>query len=334
MNIFLLFFVGLVSISQLGAGELTKFRLMTFNILQGGGNARNVGFGNELFGGSRIDEIVSAIKLARADVVGVQEDCSSKSNVILNELGDGWYRAGKVYSKFPAKLIHSSKDRSLEVVDVKLAGSRSVRIVNCHWWPNNYGPFLAQEKLRADPQVDLNILAKIVEEKGARCGGTRGYKATIEPLEEAIEEKKAIFLVGDFNEPSHLDWTEHYARNGTDRWVNNPTGTPLRFPVRWPGSVLLENIGMVDSFRQFHTDEVKKPGNTWTPPYREQTPGRRPYGHQVLDRIDRVYHHGKNVKVVSAQVVGEKGDKSDIEIKGRWPSDHRAVVIEYKWKEI
>ena len=79
MNIFLLFFVGLVSISQLGARELTKFRLMTFNILQGGGNAKNVGFGNELFGGSRIDEITSAIKLAEADVVGIQEDCSSKS---------------------------------------------------------------------------------------------------------------------------------------------------------------------------------------------------------------------------------------------------------------
>ena len=215
---------------------------------------------------------------------------------------------------------------------MKLGGSRVVRIVNCHWWPSNYGPFLAQEKLRTDPQVDLNILAEIVAEKGARRGGARGYKATIEPLEEAIEEKKAIFLVGDFNEPSHLDWTEHYARNGTDRWVDNPTGTPLRLPVRWPGSVLLENIGMIDSFRQFHTDEVKKPGNTWTPSYPERTPGRRPYGDQVLDRIDRVYHHGKNVKVVSAQVVGEKGDTSDIVIKGRWPSDHRAVVVEYKWK--
>ena len=211
---------------------------------------------------------------------------------------------------------------------MKLAGSRVVRIVNCHWWPSNYGPFLAHEKLRADPQVDLNMLAEIVEEKGARRGGTRGYKATIEPLEEAIEEKKAIFLVGDFNEPSHLDWTEHYARNGSDRWVNNPIGTPLRFPVRWPGSVLLQNIGMVDSFRQVHTDEVKKPGNTWTPSYPERTPGRRPYGDQVLDRIDRVYHHGKNVKVVSAQMVGEKGDTSDIVIQGRWPSDHRAVVIE------
>jgi endonuclease/exonuclease/phosphatase family metal-dependent hydrolase len=332
MSIIFLFVLGLISISLLGAEEITRFRLMTFNILQGGGNAKNVGIGNELFGGSRIDEIASAIKLAEADVVGIQEDCSSKSNVILNALGDGWYRAGKVYSKFPAQLLYSNKDRSLEVVDVELAGLRVVRIVNCHWWPNNYGPFLAQEKLRADPQVDLNVLAKIVEEKGARRGGTRGYKATIEPLEEAIEEKRAIFLLGDFNEPSHLDWTEYYAKNGPDRWVDNPTGIPLRLPVRWPGSVLLENVGMVDSFRQFHADEVKKPGNTWTPPYPKQTPGRRPYRDQVLDRIDRVYHHRINVKVASAQVVGEKGDTSDIVIEGRWASDHRAVVIEYKWK--
>ena len=224
MNIFLLFLFSLVSIFKLGAQEVTKFRLMTFNILQGGGNAKNVGFGNELFGGSRIDEIASAIKLAETDVVGIQEDCSSKSNLLLNELGDGWYRAGKVYSKFPVQLINSNKDRSLEVVDVELAGSRVVRIVNCHWWPNNYGPFLAQEKLRGDPPVDLNNLVRIVEEKGARRGGARGYRATIEPLEEAIEEKRAIFLVGDFNEPSHLDWTEHYSKNGSDRWVDNPTG--------------------------------------------------------------------------------------------------------------
>ena len=332
MNIFLLFLFGLVSISQLGAEELTTFRLMTFNILQGGGNAKNVGFGNELFDGSRIDEVASAIKRARADIVGIQEDCSSKSKVILNELGDGWYRAGKVYSKFPAQLLYSNKDRSLEVVDVKLAGSRVVRIVNCHCWPNNYGPFLAQEKLRADPQLDLYNLAKLVKQKGARKGGTRGYTATLEPLEEAIDEKRAIFLVGDFNEPSHLDWTDHYAKNGSDRWVDNPTGIPLRLRVQWPGSILLKNIGMIDSFRQVHADEVKKPGNTWTPPYPERTPGRRPYGDQVLDRIDRIYHHGNNVQVLSAKVVGEKGNTSDIVIKGRWPSDHRAVVIEYKWK--
>ena len=333
MNLFSNCLLGLLAISQVGAEEEVRLRLMTFNILQGGGNAKNVGFGNEWFGGSRIDEIASAIQCARADIVGIQEDCPTNSNVILDELGEGWYRAGKLYSKFPAQLLHSNKNRSLEVVDVELAGSRVVRIVNCHWWPNNYGPFLAQEKLRADPQLDLNHLAELVEEKGARRGGTRGYRATIEPLEKAIEEKRAIFLVGDFNEPSHLDWTEHYAKNGSDRWVENPTGTPLRLALQWPGSVLLKNIGMVDSFRQAHPNEVKKPGNTWTPSYPDQTPGRRPYGDQILDRIDRIYHHGNDVKVVSAQVVGERGDTSDIVIQGRWPSDHRAVVIEYKWKK-
>ena len=152
---------------------------MTFNILQGGGDAKNVGFGNELFGGSRIDEIATAIKLAKADIVGVQEDCSSKSNVILKELGDGWHRAGKTYSRFPSKLIFTNKGRSLEVVDIELTNSQIVRIVNCHWWPNNYGPFLAQEKLKTNPQIDLNTLSETIEVKGARRGGTRGYHATI-----------------------------------------------------------------------------------------------------------------------------------------------------------
>ena len=179
MNLFSNCLLGLLAISQLGAEEEVRLRLMTFNILQGGGNAKNVGFGNEWFGGSRIDEIASAIQCARADIVGIQEDCPTNSNVILDELGEGWYRAGKLYSKFPAQLLHSNKNRSLEVVDVELAGSRVVRIVNCHWWPNNYGPFLAQEKLRADPQLDLNHLAELVQEKGARRGGTRGYRATI-----------------------------------------------------------------------------------------------------------------------------------------------------------
>ena len=44
MNTFLLFLFSLISITQLVAQELTKLRLMTFNILQGGGNAKNVGF--------------------------------------------------------------------------------------------------------------------------------------------------------------------------------------------------------------------------------------------------------------------------------------------------
>ncbi len=55
----------------------TILRVMTFNILQGGEEAKNVGFDDAYFDGSRFDELAEVIRLARADVVGVQEDCSS-----------------------------------------------------------------------------------------------------------------------------------------------------------------------------------------------------------------------------------------------------------------
>tara|TARA_B100000676_G_C18031017_1_gene818677 strand:- start:799 stop:1791 length:993 start_codon:yes stop_codon:yes gene_type:complete len=329
MNNLIIFLAGILFASSLPAGENAGFRLMTFNILQGGGNAKNVGFGNELFDGSRIDEIASAIHLAKADVVGVQEDCPPKSNAILKELGEGWHRSGSVYSKYPLRPV--GNDLYLNIVDVELPKSRVIRVINCHWWPNKYGPSLAQDKLRANPKTDLEDLGRIVETRGARPGGVRGYKATFGPLLDAIKDEKNLFLVGDFNEPSHLDWTKDFAQEGFDRWVNNPTGTPLRLVVRWPGSVGLEKLGMVDSYRSVHSDEVKKPGNTWTPQYPENTPGRRPFGDQVLDRIDRVYHYGKDVRAITAEVVGEKGF-ADVVLGARWPSDHRAVVVEYKWR--
>jgi hypothetical protein len=50
---------------------------MSCNILQGGGDASNVGFSNRDFDGSRYDELVAVIRLAQADVVGVQEDDGS-----------------------------------------------------------------------------------------------------------------------------------------------------------------------------------------------------------------------------------------------------------------
>ena len=123
---------------------------MTFNILQGGGNAKNAGFGNELFDGSRIDEIASAIHLAKADAVGVQEDCPPKSNAILKELGEGWHRSGSVYSKYPLRPV--GNDRYLNIVDAELPKSRVIRVINCHWWPNKYGPSLAQTSLGQIPK--------------------------------------------------------------------------------------------------------------------------------------------------------------------------------------
>ncbi|MBN8600166.1 MAG: endonuclease/exonuclease/phosphatase family protein [Planctomycetes bacterium] len=307
----------------------TSLRVMTFNILQAGGEASNVGFNNSSFDGSRMDELAAVIRLANADVVGVQEDCTSDD--LLRELGDPWYRVGSIYSRLP--LTKVSVEPYLTVAKVELTKERSVTIVNCHWFPpkNGYGPDLAQAELRAQSDLsDASGIAHRIIEKCAVPQGPSGYEATVQPIEKAMENQEAVILTGDFNEPSHLDWTERYAKEGTDRWVVNPTGKPLRFAIDWPGSKRLASIGMQDSYRAIHPNEVERLGVTWTPPYPEKAPGRRNYGDQVLDRIDRVYHAGTMLYPVAAEVVGEATSTSDIVFPGRWPSDHRAVVINFR----
>ena len=299
-------------------------KVMTFNILQGGGQAKNVGVDDSKFGGSRIDEIAAVIEQVDADIVGVQED--SRSNALLSELGEGWNRVGNVYSTF--ELQEVSVAPYLTVVSVKLSSEKSITIVNCHWFPpkGGYGPDVVQNELKKNPTIDRKVLEQIAIKKCAVPGGARGYEATIKPLKAVIGKNECVILMGDFNEPSHLDWTSKYAQHGIDPWVNNPTAVPVRCSIHWPGSVALEKLGLIDAYRAVHTDETKKPGFTWTPAYPEKTPGRRPYSDQVLERIDRIYFFGKSLRATKAAVVGEQSEFSDIVFKQKWPSDHRAVL--------
>ena len=134
-----------------------------------------------------------------------------------------------------------------------------------------------------------------------------------------------VILTGDFNEPSHLDWTARAAESGLDRWVKNPKGRALRFKIAWKGSILLADAGLRDAYRTVFPDEVTKPGITWTPPYSPGAPGRRPYDEQVLERIDMIYFAGRKLKILSAAIVGESKETCEVVHAGPWVSDHRAV---------
>ncbi len=309
----------------------TSIRVMTFNILQAGGEASNVGFNNSDFAGSRMDELAAVIRLADADIVGVQEDCTT--DALLRELGEPWQRIGSIYSRLPLSKV--SVEPYLTVAKAELNAGRAVTLVNCHWLPppKGYGPDLAQAELKSNNNLSqTDAMASRIIERCSISSGPRGYEATLMPLQAAIGKNESVILTGDFNEPSHLDWTERFAKEGTDRWVVNPTGTPLRFAVEWPGSKRLATIGMLDSYRVVHANEVERIGVTWTPAYPEKTPGRRSYGDQVLDRIDRIYHASGSLSPVAAEVVGEDPSTSDIVFSGRWPSDHRAVVVDFQVK--
>jgi hypothetical protein len=125
-----------------------------------------------------------------------------------------------------------------------------------------------------------------------------------------------VFLTGDFNEPSHLDWTQEAADAG------------LHFgrKVAWPASTAVVNKGLTDSYRELRPDEVTQPGYTWTP----GSPAPTVDPNEVHDRIDFVYYAGVNVAATQTQVIGYTTSDgiTDIAVQP-YPSDHRAVVTAF-----
>ena len=114
-------------------------------------------------------------------------------------------------------------------------------------------------------------------------------------------------IFGDFNEPSHLDWTERAAAAGIH---------PLAVP--FPLSRALEDLGFVDAVRAVYPDEVAKPAFTWSAVAQPDDPTVH------HDRIAFILVRGTGLSVESVSILGEKAPEADL-VVAPWPSDHRAV---------
>lgn len=324
----------------------TTLKLLTFNILTAGNAVNEIGSTSPLYQQPRHADIAAVIIQSGADIVGVLEPNSASPDPILTALqanNPAWQKRGNLYAKFPIEADpHNAGDTSTHLV--RTGPEQFVICHVAHWTPSNgYGPDIIQNRIIAgtvpgDPdQFDAEIVADVTQ--------PATYQATLNKVKPHIQAGRPVFVFGDFNEPSHLDWTAAFAANGMDAWVANPTSTPLRFKITWPGSKLLIDGGLKDSFRTVFPDPVAKPGTTWTPPYANGTPGRRPYDgnttttgspNQILVRIDWLLFAGNGVTATAAAVVGENPanpehqNKSaiqpDIQYTGSWPSDHRAVL--------
>jgi len=140
----------------------------------------------------------------------------------------------------------------------------------------------------------------------------------LEPYAAALPKIAAqgipLIVGGDFNSPSHLDWTDAMVK----------ARPAVKYPVEWPESKLMADSGFVDSYRVVHADPVATPGLTWTPGYPH--PFVRPQ--ETHDRIDYIYSIG--AKAVASDVVGEVGGP-DVAIGiDPWPADHRALVTTFE----
>ena len=130
-----------------------------------------------------------------------------------------------------------------------------------------------------------------------------------------------LLVGGDFNCPSHLDWTRDGEIAGRYR-----RALPL------PVSKLMADSGFVDTYRAIHPNPVQRPGITWTPMFRGSV--EKP---ETLDRIDRLYLHnprsGAKLKPTAAHVLPRQWAPLDQPVRQHaFPSDHGAVVIDLEWQ--
>jgi exonuclease III len=279
-----------------------KLRVMSFNIWVGGES-----------GGQPLAQTVNAIEAARADIVGIQEShgeerdgkSQNAAQSIAEKLSWHYFDQGDedtgIISRYPI-VAHTPKKWGAAV---ELPSGRRVWLFNAHF---NHAPYQPYQLLRI-PYHDARFITTEREAiEDARRARAREVVRMLEEIASVRGEGGPIFVTGDFNEPSVLDWTDAVAKAG-------------RCPVavRWPATELLQQARFVDTYRAAHPDPLAAPGYTWTPTTSENDARDR------HDRIDFVFASKSNVKIVDCEVVGEKAVRADIVVRP-YPSDHRAVV--------
>jgi endonuclease/exonuclease/phosphatase family metal-dependent hydrolase len=286
-----------------GAPASNTIRVMSFNILYGGDEVDPVGQGDHWCQRpagcqATLDQVVAAIRAARADIVGIQEGTGNGCR-IADALG--WFCAPRlqVISRYP--VIDPPGADGLYVY-AEVTPGRMVALANVHLPSDPYGPYFPREGWTLQEVLDLETELRMpaIGEQLAR-------------LPALAAAGIPVVLTGDFNSPSHLDWTAAVT-------AARPVEVP--YPIDWPVARALATAGFRDSYRSVHPDPVANPGFTWTAGY-----PRERKGVEVHDRIDWVLTAGP-IQAVASEVVGEAAYSGTGIAVDPWPSDHRAVVSE------
>ena len=280
-----------------GTADLKSVKVMSYNIYRGG-----------TMRGQPLSQTAKAIQESNADIVGVQET-KSPSGDNMKELAKllDWNHTANILTRY--EII----DELENGIRIKLPSGQQAYIFSLHLPSNPYQPYqLLSIQPKWHKHKDTPFL-KTETEAIASAKKTRGRQITrlLRQIRTLPDQETPVFVVGDFNEPSHLDWTEEAARHG-------------RHPIKvdYPNSKAMAKAGFTDAYRAIYPDEIKNPGFTWSPMYKTDDPTTH------HDRIDFVYFKGDGAKLNWVKVVGENKNNADIVISP-YPSDHRAVVASF-----
>jgi endonuclease/exonuclease/phosphatase family metal-dependent hydrolase len=237
------------------------------------------------------DESTDAvIRELDADIVGVLESYNRLPEIAENT-GYPYYNVSlQVLSKYP---IHESSGADGLYALIEVRPGEVVAFFNHHLDYVRYGPRLLDK--------GMSVEDVIASENEVR---TSALEWSLEAMGPLIAQGYPVFLTGDFNEPSSLDYGEDTV--GTRPGIDEP--------VPWPVSEVLLETGFRDTYRDIHPDPLENPGIT-----------HRRSG----DRIDYLYAAGPS-ETLESQLVGKQGAQ-DVAIGFEaWTSDHYAVLSTFE----
>ena len=268
--------------------DAVELRIMIFNVWLGGDQV-NVG------------RVFEAIRAADADIVLLQEP-EGETREFAAALG--WPYASErhhIISRYP---LFDPPRSDADYAFAEIRPGRFVAVADIHLTSDPYGPYAVRDGKTAEEVLKIETDTRLPE--------IGPYISVLTPL---AASGVPVFIGGDFNAPSHLDWKAAMV-----------TARPqVRFALEWPVSKALADAGFRDSYREIHPDPVANPGITWTSGY--PVPHRE--ANEAIDRIDQISALG-NSTTIASQIVGETGGP-DIDIGiSPWPSDHHGVVSTFK----
>lgn len=310
------------------------------------------------------DKIADVILESRADVVAFsevrnynQQDWHQKIIGVLKAKAPavtfhGQFVGGDVglISRYPlastASVFNETRSDSGSIMAYRLqvAEGREVTVCTAHLdykryalnWVRGYGSGDPHWKLLdagGDGEPDHVTDADAILAHNRK---SRRNQAVTDFLAFASAERaagRAVIFAGDFNEGSHLDWTERAKDFAGHYGVALP----------WDNSLALDKAGIRDAYRIVFPDELKHPGFTWpAPAIGKATTSWAPKSDE-RDRIDFIYYTAHaGLKPVHAWVVGPKTTfigKEKVDGPGEdehlcadlpWPSDHKGVLVEFR----
>lgn len=308
---------------------LPTLRLMTFNIWNSGEHVDD-----------GLAKIAKHILAVNPDIVALEEVNNLDLMIsLLALLGPKWTAKTNNQSFSDTAIVTRHEilptnesmvtlwDHGATRAHIKLTGanqlSQVISFYACHINAATYGPYVACSTLANDSLYITAAEAGMDTGYEGRIGNAHGIaNMAVFQADLAASDQMPMFVLGDMNTPSHLDWLDD----------EQSKALHCGWSYQWPVTKIWQMNGLTDAFRYVHPDNVAVPGNTWSTvtPYMDGWPGMIP---EPQDRIDMIlYKTNQWVPVTAETYAGTEPitPKPNYQ-QNDWPSDHFSVVVDFQY---